>query len=107
LEEFPSLDNGLSRTERQALADLRENGPLAAGRVFFAVQRMEQRVFMGDRSFYRLLADLRAARHPLVKTANSGDYAITETGLRVLDGRDDHIRLNGIDRWLGGVHLKG
>jgi hypothetical protein len=24
----------------------------------------------------------------------------------VLEGRADHIDLNGIDRWLGGVHLK-
>ena len=32
---------------------------------------------------------------------------ITDAGLRVLEDRDDHIRLNGIDRWVGGVHLNG
>jgi hypothetical protein len=32
---------------------------------------------------------------------------LTETGARVLAGRDDHVRLNGIDRWIGGVHLHG
>jgi hypothetical protein len=25
----------------------------------------------------------------------------------VLDGEADHVDLNGIDRWLGGVHLQG
>jgi hypothetical protein len=32
---------------------------------------------------------------------------ITETGRKVIDGRADYIDLNGIDRWPGGVHLKG
>jgi hypothetical protein len=27
--------------------------------------------------------------------------------LRVLRGQEDYIRLNGIDRWLGDVHLFG
>ena len=26
---------------------------------------------------------------------------------RVLAGDADHVRLNGIDRWIGGVHLRG
>jgi hypothetical protein len=107
LEQFPSVDNGLSRSERQALTVLRETGPLSAPRLFVAVQSTEQPVFMGDHSFYRLLAGLDAVRCPLVQTANSGDHAITEAAFRVMEGRDDHIRLNGIDRWLGGVHLKG
>jgi hypothetical protein len=107
LEQFPAVDNGLSRSERQALSVLRENGPLPANRLFGATQRLESAVFMGDASFYRLLTGLAAVRNPLVKTESSGDYAITEAGLRVLEGREDHIRLNGIDRWLGGVHLNG
>ena len=32
---------------------------------------------------------------------------MTERGCAVLDGREDRIGLNGIDRWLGGVHLSG
>jgi hypothetical protein len=31
---------------------------------------------------------------------------VTDIGSRVLDLRDDHVKLNGIERWLGGVHLK-
>jgi hypothetical protein len=32
---------------------------------------------------------------------------LTETGLHVLHGRQDHVTLNGVDRWIGGVHLTG
>jgi hypothetical protein len=31
----------------------------------------------------------------------------TDTGARVLAGHADQIALNGIDRWIGGVHLHG
>jgi hypothetical protein len=32
---------------------------------------------------------------------------LTGTGARVLAGQADQIALNGIDRWIGGVHLQG
>jgi hypothetical protein len=28
-------------------------------------------------------------------------------GARVLAGAADHVTLNGVDRWVGGVHLHG
>jgi hypothetical protein len=31
--------------------------------------------------------------------------ALTGAGRDVLAGRSDHVELNGIDRWMGGVHL--
>jgi len=34
-------------------------------------------------------------------------YAVTDVGRDVLAARADHAELNGIDRWLGGVHLEG
>jgi hypothetical protein len=55
LEEYPAED-GLSRTQRQALTVLRERGPLATQRLFFAVQQLEKTPFMGDGSFYGVLA---------------------------------------------------
>ena len=112
LEQFPSVGNGLSRTERQALSVLRDHGPLPGLRLFFAVQRLEEPSFMGDGSFYRMMADLADARHPLIEISDTlehglGVVSITATGRNVLEGAADHVALNGIDRWLGGVHLKG
>jgi hypothetical protein len=67
---------------------------------------------MGDASFYRVVADLSEARHLLVQISDGlqqrlGDVTITETGRKVLEDCADHVDLTGIDRWLGGVHLKG
>jgi hypothetical protein len=105
LEQFPSVDNGLSRTERQALSVLKQRGPIPRAQLFVAVACLEEKVFMGDSSFFRLLEELCEARHPLLAIADD-HIEITETGRKVLEGRADHVRLNGIDRWLGGVHLK-
>lgn len=105
LEQFPAADNGLSRTEREALSVLSEQGSLSALQLFVAVQQREEHVFMGDNQFYRVVEELSNVRHPLVEM--SGTVTITETGRRVLAGQADHISLNGIDRWLGGVHLTG
>ena len=33
--------------------------------------------------------------------------ALTDAGRRVLDGQEDHVALNGVDRWIGGVHCQG
>jgi hypothetical protein len=52
--------------------------------------------------------DLRLGeRNAIFESWTHGPVRISETGLRVLRGQDDYIRLNGVDRWLGGVHLGG
>jgi hypothetical protein len=112
LEQFPSVDNGLSRTEQQALLVIHEHGALSGGQLFVAVQHQEEQVFMGDSSFYRMMADLSQARYSLIHVSDRfqvglGNVTITEAGRKVIEGRADHIDLNGIDRWIGGVHLKG
>jgi hypothetical protein len=108
LEQFPSVENGLSRTERQALSVLRDQGPLPALQLFFAVQKMENPLFIGDLSFFAILRELASAQFPLLQMeSNAGAVTLTEVGRRVLDLQDDHVKLNGIERWLGGVHLTG
>lgn len=119
LEQFPSAGSGLSRTERQILAVLREHDSLPATKLFFTVQQAEDPLFMGDSSFYRILKEMAFAGSPLIHIEDPGQLdskdftkniarssiTITEIGQRVVDGKADHIKLNGIDRWLGGVHL--
>jgi len=87
LEEFPSAEDGLSRTQRQALAVLRDHGPLPRQRLFFAVQRLEETPFMGDGSFYSLLDGLASAPEPLIRGDQGSSAAITEEGLRRLASR--------------------
>jgi hypothetical protein len=114
LAEYPSATNGLSRTETLALDVLLE-APATAGALFGATQAREARPFLGDATFYETLERLASARVPLVTIdAGSGEtdpsrrlVAITATGREALAGRADHVRLNGIDVWRGGVHLTG
>jgi hypothetical protein len=114
LEELPSTRNGLSRTEHQALAAIAAGAP-DMGTAFRTTQEMEERVFMGDLSFARAVRTLASASLPLVRLETPGTdaplarqaVALTPLGRDVLAGRADHARVNGVDRWIGGVHLLG
>ncbi|HEY9422369.1 MAG TPA: hypothetical protein VIW92_13205 [Thermoanaerobaculia bacterium] len=115
LQEFPSVWNGLSRSEHQILRALVQTGGAATfEEVFRATQRMEERVYMGDSSFLRLLRDLASSPRPLVRLEPAANASIrglqivlTTGGREVLEGKDDWIQIRGVDRWLGGVHLQG
>jgi RNA polymerase sigma factor (sigma-70 family) len=119
IEDYPALATGLPRTERQIL-ELLAAGPSTPKRLFVAEQRLEERVYMGDTTFWRRLLDLGSGVAPLVSldvepldedpppgglALPNGTVAITEVGRAVLTGAADWIQLNGFDRWLGGVHL--
>ena len=82
---------------------------------FLSTQEMEHDVFMGDSVFFRMVRRLAEAPLPLVHLDPVGDQApparngaaLTALGREVLAGRADHARLNGLDRWVGGVRLHG
>jgi len=101
LQQFPSVGNGLGRTERQILQIL-SSGPRRFPELFVEGQRMEEAIFLGDLSFREYIRQLA----PLV-TEEDGQFSLTDTGREVLAGRIDRVREYGIDRWFGGVHLAG
>jgi hypothetical protein len=112
-EQYPSTVNGMSRTGDAALRAL-VSGPQTGGGLFAATQRLEERPFMGDLSFWDLLRALANARAPLVRIDGDDTHGmagrtieITSAGREVADRRRDAIELNGIDEWRGGVHLVG
>ena len=118
LEEYPTLSTGLPRTERQILSLLAAES-LTPARLFVAMQRLEERVFMGDTTFWKRVLDLASGATPLVLpdvepleedpsgqlALPNGMVSITDAGRAVLAGSADWVRLDGFDRWLGGVHL--
>jgi hypothetical protein len=105
LEEFPSVDTGLSRTERQAFEALVE-GPRTFRELFPAAHHQrEEAIFLGDAVLYSLLKALSPPEDPLVSIDDV--IALTPHGRDVLAGRRDRVASIGIDRWLGCVHLKG
>jgi Domain of unknown function (DUF1835) len=115
--EYPSTRDGLSLTERRVLAAVAE-GANTAGDAFLASSRREPRPFLGDLWCFRRIAALANARSPLLwlgdpdtsrppRVKASTRLGVTATGRSVLDGQADHVALNGIDRWIGGVRLTG
>ncbi len=114
LEEYPSTFNGLSRTAQQVLRVL-DDGPCDGGHLFARSQMLEESPFMGDWGFFDEVRWLGRFQVPLVTITpepsgvdlRNHTVAITDTGRDVRSGLRDAVALNGIDRWRGGVHLKG
>ena len=112
LEEFPSVRNGLARSEEQILRVLAD-GDRTPEQVFMAASRLEDHIFMGDMSFWTIVGRLVRVVRPLVDARveprpgrlPTGTLTLTPDGAAVLSGRADHVALNGLDRWLGGTHL--
>lgn len=103
VEEFPAQGTGLSRTESQVL-DALAGTEMTFGELFSAAQRTEQRRWLTDSMLQELLRDLSRASLPLVTNAEQR-FRVTDAGRAVLAGTKDAVALNGIDRWIGGVHL--
>ncbi|MEU6781998.1 hypothetical protein ABZ912_22565 [Nonomuraea angiospora] len=111
--EYPSTRDGLSLTERRVLAAAAEReGP--AGEVFVRASAREARRFLGDSWCFAVMDRLAGAAYPLLDLRPAGGpvggatvVGLTAVGARVLAGEEDHVRLNGVDRWIGGVRLSG
>lgn len=122
LQQFPSSVNGLGRSEQQILAAIAA-GNHTPSEIFRADQAMEEAVFMGDSTFWSYLKRLCEGAQPLLQVASGAEFflpltpsdknflaqklVLTDTGRAVFAGQADQIKLNGIDRWFGGVHLQG
>lgn len=105
LQEFPATQNGLGRLQRQIL-ELVNEGVRSLPALFAANARREESVYLGDCTFGQYVSGLMKCRHPLLEHPDK-EFRLTQVGRDILAGRSDHVRLNGINRWLGGVHLDG
>jgi len=123
LEEYPGLRDGLSRTERQVVELLRV-GICTPAELFLAISDREERPFLGDLTLWTYLHGLASGPVSLLLPMDGGPLSLpapggnpgqfvrrrlslTDSGHGVAAGELDYVTLNGIDRWLGGVHLAG
>jgi|GEM_PF-166661 len=110
LQQYPSTNNGLSRTEQAILTALKD-APLTGAALFQQTQRMEEHPFLGDGVFYHHVDRLARESTPSLrintpKTTASSVVELTDLGTHLLQHQADRVTVNGLDRWLGGVHLK-
>ena len=119
LRRFPSTHNGLGRIGNVGL-ELVAKGCRNFKSLFPAFARLEPGYGFGDAQFYLELKRLADASTPLLTCSGGGSRApmdpaqmllssfeITEHGKAALNGNEDFVIRNGIDIWLGGVHLNG
>jgi hypothetical protein len=111
--EYPATRDGLSLTERRVLAAVADGAP-DAGTAFARAGARETRPYMGDSTCFGRMHRMAEGPHPLLRLDPPGrpvqrttGVRLTDTGTRVLAGEADQIALNGLDRWIGGVHLQG
>jgi hypothetical protein len=121
LEELPDEASGLSRTERQALEAV-AGGAQTAGQVFQTTAEREEAPFLGDALMWLRLHELGRGERRLLETSGgmavpapaplgqdvfgSTPLVLTQDGRDVLAGELDRVEAIGIDRWLGGTHLR-
>jgi hypothetical protein len=123
LQRFPAIKNGLSRIENCALQFIHE-GINTFSDLFAKFGGAEPIYGLGDAQFWLALRRMSAARAPLLvvkgvkpegleeqlltpEVVREAEFGLTVLGEQVLNGEADFVALNGIDSWLGGVHLSG
>ena len=116
LQRFPSVRNGLGRVENVGL-ELIVDGQHEFESLFPSFGKREPEYGFGDAQVFLELKRLASAAKPVITMSNSAgakdsavlnaSLQITEYGQAVLRGEDDFVHSNGIDLWLGGVHLDG
>jgi hypothetical protein len=116
LQEYPSKSNGLSRLEGLLLRQIRGRESVKAA---VAVGSIIVREPWGDTLLFDMLRAFVKAPYPLLEYAepfgrdlesyqfNASVLKLSESGRRVLASKADAVALNGVDRWVGGVRLKG
>lgn len=109
--EFPDRYTGLSQSQSMILALLQvqsENGSA----LFRKYSQQEWGQFMGDAVFEKELQAMLNVNSPLLSKEKDLDswwsdhFTITPMGLDVLNGKKNHVKVNGIDKWIAGTHLK-
>ncbi|NOU90334.1 DUF1835 domain-containing protein [Paenibacillus sp. LMG 31460] len=121
-ERYPSMRNGLN-TIQQLILDLIGDGELSVLSLFQKVSKTASHYGLGDLQFWATVDSIRKCEIPLVRLAGgdklpSYSEALplqfekwrlfrTDMGKLVHTCELDHQYLNGIDDWIGGVHLLG
>ncbi|MFE7610561.1 hypothetical protein [Streptomyces celluloflavus] len=107
--EYPAVRDGLSPSEWRIPAAV-SDGATDAESAFARVTARETRPSLGDSWCFAMTDRMAHAPVPLLQAEPSDRPVGIGTGLRPTDTEARvfaDTTLNGIDRWIGGVHLRG
>jgi hypothetical protein len=114
LARYPALDSGVNHHEERLLENARDRGPVAARVIGYTLSDLfDEGDCVGDGwLFWRLrrLAGPNLARPAVTLTGTrteirGTEVRLTEDGVQILAKQRNFVMLNGIDDWIGGVHL--
>lgn len=109
---FPAVATGLNRWEEQLLRYTEEKGP-AASRViaYTLVHSFDPPDSVGEVYLFGRMRRLAACSQPFILLTGSdvshrgSEVRLTDAGAKALAGGKNFVTLNGVDDWIGGVHL--
>lgn len=113
LHRYPKQSDGLGFWAELLLRNVNLRGPRAVAVIGFTMAGLDKLDWLGDLELFKRLLAMAApeSRSPLIEI--EGDrtdmrdctVSLTPAGLSVLQGQQSAIELNGINEWIGGVHL--
>ncbi|UQZ84311.1 hypothetical protein SK3146_03557 [Paenibacillus konkukensis] len=121
LERFPSVSNGLNRVEQLTLEAV-HGGATRIDSLFRQISEQTLDYGMGDLQYWGYLRSLNQGPSPMIRIDGPAlprydqngpikfeawCLTMTDFGVEVMASEKDAVLSNGIDRWLGGVHLQG
>lgn len=121
-EEYPDVDTGMSRSERQICEALAPGAITMAKLYQSSHHAAESWIWLGDTSFAWYVQRLSDGARPVISHVNGTrvvaaesrgherlfwerQVVLTPFGADVVRARANMIDANGIDRWIGGVRL--
>jgi len=118
LSRFPSVENGLGRTE-QSVLEIVAQGATKFGKLYPQYAARHPEYGFGDSHVWTSIRRMSQVKTPLLEITHTGGDAqhratpqfldaqisLLPAGWDVLSGKTDALALNSIDQWIGGVHL--
>lgn len=112
LDRYPHVSSGLARWDMKILEQVAYSTPRIVrviGETLAAT--VDDLDCVGDLFLMNRLRRLAGGEQPLLAvrgpfSLDGGSIALTDAGREVLAGRASQLTLNGVDDWVGGVHLQ-
>lgn len=108
---YPDIRSGLNESDERLLRNAVDKGPSAVRVVGYSMAYNDSLDNLGDVYLFNRLMRMANMRSPLVsltgdvRSMRECQVTVTALGRKVLAGEANNYHDNGLDDWIGGVHL--